>query len=165
MLSQGQQVATHHFQIGKLNGCEVVTLVLGETEQKHRAPSGAVRDDCAVPAALAASRPSDAELDEPAAKLASDNRITWGSELKRWDAGRKLFACKATADIFGYVGEVLFPSLVLGQITAVADDHLVFRAEDGAETRHVAVVRTVKTSFDKRGSGPEATLNWASCRR
>src|SRR5579864_7490961 len=54
--------------------------------------------------------------------MASDSRITWGSEVKRWDAGRKLFACKATADIFGYVGEVFFPSLVLGQITAAADD-------------------------------------------
>jgi hypothetical protein len=82
--------------------------------------------------------------------VASDSRITWGSEFKRWDAGRKLFACKATADIFGYVGEVFFPSLVLGQITAAADDHLIFRAEDDAETRHAAVVRTVKTSFDSR---------------
>jgi hypothetical protein len=82
--------------------------------------------------------------------MASDSRITWGSEARRWDAGRKLFACKATADIFGYVGEVLFPSLVLGQISGAADNHLLFRAEDNLETRHSAVVSAIKISFGNR---------------
>jgi hypothetical protein len=45
---------------------------------------------------------------------------------------------------------VLFPSLVLGQITGAADDHLLFRADDNWETRHAAVVSAVKTSFDSR---------------
>ena len=38
--------------------------------------------------------------------LASDSRISWGSQHHRWDVGRKLFSCKVSADIFGYCGDV-----------------------------------------------------------
>jgi hypothetical protein len=87
--------------------------------------------------------------------MASDSRITWGSERLRWDAGRKLFACRVCADIFGYVGEVIFPSLVLGQIIAAADDGLLFNPDDSAELRHAAIVQTVKTSFQSRHHAPD----------
>lgn len=47
--------------------------------------------------------------------LASDSRISWtDNEVRSWDRGRKVFACSRTPDVLGYVGDVLFPSLVLG---------------------------------------------------
>jgi hypothetical protein len=87
--------------------------------------------------------------------MVSDSRITWGSERQRWDAGRKLFACRIPADIFGYVGEVIFPSLVLGQVIAAADGGLLFGPDDGAAHRHAAVVQTVKASFESRHHAPD----------
>ena len=57
------------------------------------------------------------------AYLASDSRLS--SNGAKWDCGRKLFACKTTPDVFGYCGAVLFPSLVLGQITEIVDAGLL----------------------------------------
>lgn len=47
--------------------------------------------------------------------IASDSRISWDA-ASVWDSGRKVFASRTRPEIFGYVGDVLFPSLVLGQI-------------------------------------------------
>ncbi len=86
--------------------------------------------------------------------LASDSRITWGSQDKRWDVGRKLFACKQLPDVFGYVGEVVFPSLVLGQIVESADSGLIGSASDTAQIRHEAYVHAIRVSFSHRHSAP-----------
>jgi hypothetical protein len=72
VLGQGQQVPADHFQVGKLNGREVVTLVLGEAEQKHCPPVGPVGNDRAVAAAFTTAQPGDSELNQPAAKLGGD---------------------------------------------------------------------------------------------
>ena len=49
-----------------------------------------------------------------AAYIATDSRISWGvSDV--WDGARKCFASREYRDLFGYVGDVLLPSLVLGQ--------------------------------------------------
>lgn len=54
--------------------------------------------------------------------LASDRRISWsGQPFRTWDSGRKVFACSTHPDVFGYVGDVLFPSLVLGQVATLID--------------------------------------------
>lgn len=44
--------------------------------------------------------------------IASDSRITWGTS-HIWDSGRKTFASATHPYIFGYCGDVLFPSMVL----------------------------------------------------
>lgn len=44
--------------------------------------------------------------------IASDSRISWGASHK-WDHGRKTFASAAASYVFGYSGEVLFPSMAL----------------------------------------------------
>lgn len=90
--------------------------------------------------------------------LVSDSRISWGSYLNRWDAGRKLFACKSTPDVFGYVGDVLFPSLMLGQIIAAADDGMLFPMEASAEARHAIVAETVKVSLGSRFNAPDRSF-------
>lgn len=84
--------------------------------------------------------------------LASDSRISWQSKQQRWDAGRKLFHCRDWPDIFGYVGEVLFPSMVLGQIIDAADNHLLFEESDNAEKRHLKVLETFRHSFGRRSN-------------
>ena len=55
--------------------------------------------------------------------IATDSRISWNNEC--WDRGRKTFAARSSPDIFGYVGDVLFPSLVLSQFTSALDDGVV----------------------------------------
>ena len=79
--------------------------------------------------------------------MASDSRITWGSAAKRWDVGRKLFACKRTPDIFGYVGDVLFPSLLLGQLIESADVGLIPGFKGTSEERNAGLKNTVLNSL------------------
>lgn len=86
--------------------------------------------------------------------FASDSRITWGSRARRWDVGQKLFACKQSPDIFGYVGEVLFPSLVLSQITDAADHGLMIGGVEDVAARHAAFVQAIKLSFANRYNAP-----------
>jgi hypothetical protein len=86
--------------------------------------------------------------------FASDSRITWGSRARRWDVGRKLFACTSSPDLFGYVGEVLFPSLVLSQITDAADHGLMIGDDDDADERHGSFSRAIKLSFSNRHNAP-----------
>jgi hypothetical protein len=87
--------------------------------------------------------------------FATDSRVTWGSGERRWDVGRKLFSCKDSPDIFGYVGEVIFPSLVLGQLIDAADHNLLIGSDDEAESRHAMFVRTIKSSFAHRHNAPD----------
>ena len=47
--------------------------------------------------------------------IVSDSRISW-SENAVWNYGRKVFASRATPEIFGYCGDVLFPSMFLSQV-------------------------------------------------
>lgn len=57
--------------------------------------------------------------------IASDSRISWGDSAT-FDLGRKVFAFNNYPDILGYCGDVLFPSIVLGQIIEMADNGLLF---------------------------------------
>jgi hypothetical protein len=47
--------------------------------------------------------------------IASDSRISWG-DSHAWDQGRKTFAGATTPHIFGYWGDVLFPSVAIPTI-------------------------------------------------
>lgn len=54
------------------------------------------------------------------AYIATDSRVSWrAGEL--WDGGRKTFASTSFPDIFGYVGDVLMPSVVLSQFSTSLD--------------------------------------------
>lgn len=86
--------------------------------------------------------------------MASDSRISWGSSLARWDAGRKLFLCRRHPDIFGYTGDVVFPSLVLGQITEAADAGLLFGPSDNSENRHEKLSAAINASFGRSHNTP-----------
>ena len=86
--------------------------------------------------------------------IVADSRITWGSEQKRWDSGRKVFAAP-TPDIFGYCGDVVFPSLVLGQLTELANNGLLWDTEYDAASRHQRAVEFLKASFARRHNAPD----------
>jgi hypothetical protein len=96
--------------------------------------------------------------------IVTDSRITWGSTSRRWDSGRKVFAARS-ADIFGYCGEVLFPSLVLGQLVDLADRGVLW--EDGclAEVRHSIILRYLQTSSRRRHNTPEQDFTIVHCSR
>ena len=57
--------------------------------------------------------------------IMSDSRISWDNRAF-FDYGKKVFGCKNYPDIFGYCGDVLFPSIVLNQIVDIADHGLLF---------------------------------------
>lgn len=87
--------------------------------------------------------------------FASDSRITWGSHARRWEVGPKIFTSKNSPDIFGYVGEVLFPSLVLGQIIDCADEGLLGNFWGNAVDRNAAVETAIRTSLDHQSQFPQ----------
>ncbi|MEV0949029.1 hypothetical protein [Promicromonospora sp. NPDC050249] len=69
--------------------------------------------------------------------IASDSRISWGSS-HIWNQGRKTFAATGSAHIFGYWGDVLFPSIALPTVL----DELA-----------AGVVRSKGSAFGEIGNG------------
>jgi hypothetical protein len=65
--------------------------------------------------------------------FASESRLsnnTW-----HWDFGRKLFASQTYPDIFGYVGDVLFPSQILSQVIDLIDVGVLFKPDDNVDQK------------------------------
>lgn len=60
------------------------------------------------------------------AYLTGDSRISWGNG-EYFDYASKVFAFNNYPDILGYCGDVLFPSIVLSQITEMADTEYLYR--------------------------------------
>lgn len=80
--------------------------------------------------------------------LASDSRVSWrDSAFRTWDYGRKVFACSRQPDVLGYVGDVLFPSTVLGQIVSHIDAGVLVEADAGPLDRFNAIATVIRTSF------------------
>ena len=78
--------------------------------------------------------------------IATDSRISWGKG-STWDAGRKVFASRRRLEIFGYVGDVLFPSLVLGQIADAPEGPRTAEAPP-AEVRFERIAGLLKSAFE-----------------
>ena len=91
--------------------------------------------------------------------LASDSRISWGSKRIRWDAGRKLFLCRKTPDIFGFAGDVTFSSLSLTQICEAADADMLFAKDDDTSLRHEKFLRLLTHSFGHRHNAPKEWIH------
>lgn len=80
--------------------------------------------------------------------IVADSRVTWGSG-KNFDFARKVFGCKNHPDIFGYCGDVLFPSIVLNQIVEIADQGLLFNDTNTCQQKSWKVYDMLKASFEK----------------
>ena len=79
--------------------------------------------------------------------IMSDSRISWGKTAK-FDFGKKVFGCKNSPDIFGYCGDVLFPSIVLNQLIDIADQGLLFGDDWTCEQKSQAVIKKLIQSFN-----------------
>ncbi len=86
--------------------------------------------------------------------IMSDSRISWKNKAK-FDFGKKVFGCKHSPDIFGYCGDVLFPSIILNQITDLADNGLLFDYEWSCKEKSQAVMTKLIQSFNNYPSEVE----------
>lgn len=91
--------------------------------------------------------------------MASDSRITWGSEASRWDAGRKIFSSREEPHVFGYCGDVVFPSLVLGQIVAALDNRVLLALDQSPDRMHAQIFDTIKSSYNEGRGHPAADFS------
>jgi hypothetical protein len=76
---------------------------------------------------------------------ASDSRISWG--VKGWNDGRKLFAARNGPHLLGYVGDVLFPSLFLGQAVELIEGRMLFASGASHADRVDALHRLTTEAF------------------
>jgi hypothetical protein len=63
--------------------------------------------------------------------MCSDSRISWPNG-SGWNNGRKVFATRSAGEVFGYCGDVVFPSLFLAQVVEMIDAGLVSSSADPA---------------------------------
>ena len=85
--------------------------------------------------------------------FASDSRISWGAG-REWDVGRKLFAARSHPDIFGYYGEALSPSLLLGQVIEAIDAGYLSPCAEDFDARCAAITSLIKNSIAERRRVP-----------
>src|SRR5438552_14904874 len=81
------------------------------------------------------------------AYFASDSRITW-TDAEVWDHSRKLFGCRRYPHIFGYCGDVLFPTQILGQVTEMIDSDLLVSPSTDAEAFVNSIVSILACAFE-----------------
>ena len=93
----------------------------------------------------------------------SDSRLTWAPAGLEWSLGRKLFASKTTTDIFGYCGDVLFPSLVLGQLESLLNASVLFVGGEAPYDRHELFVRMIQKSLESYPTGNRQLLDHSWC--
>ena len=80
------------------------------------------------------------------AYIAADSRVSWG-DVANFDHGRKVFAFRRSPDILGYCGDVLFPTMVLSQITEMADRGLLFSPNATCKERFEAIKEKLIQQF------------------
>jgi hypothetical protein len=78
--------------------------------------------------------------------IASDSRVSWTSATT-FDSGRKVYGCVNHPIIIGYCGDVLFPSIVLGQVVEAADSRVLFNEGASGETMLAAVESMIKRAI------------------
>ena len=79
--------------------------------------------------------------------IASDSRISLAYGLT-WDFGRKVFASQKHPIIIGYVGEVLFPSQILGQVINLIDNNLLIDKSEQPEIQVGRIFHIIQQSFE-----------------
>jgi hypothetical protein len=85
------------------------------------------------------------------AYVASDSRVSWYQDgNRRWDAGKKVFACRLQPDVFGYAGDVIFPALALSQIADALDLGLLLPTDASPWEKHEAIKCALKDSYSLR---------------
>lgn len=78
--------------------------------------------------------------------FASDSRISWES-TRTWDFGAKLFYINNYPDIFGYCGDVLFPSQILSRVVSLINSDGLFCKSDGSEDKYNKIRDLITNAF------------------
>lgn len=86
--------------------------------------------------------------------IISDSRITWGNADILWDAGRKTFSSRRTADVFGYCGDAFFPPMILGQVIEQSDSGVLFSPDAPPKTRHDRIIDAFRRAMQTRINAP-----------
>jgi hypothetical protein len=93
------------------------------------------------------------DSEKPAAcYLVSDSRITWANG--HWDSGQKLFVSTRFPDIFGYSGDVQFPTLALRQVIDRMDQGLLFASDADSTRRHFSISSELQTAYHNYPAHP-----------
>ncbi|CAM1364022.1 hypothetical protein [Tenacibaculum xiamenense] len=79
--------------------------------------------------------------------IASDSRYTWGSSEK-FDNGIKVFGSIKFPEIFGFCGDVLFPSIVLGQLIPQIDNGILIDELNNCKCKNEKVFKFISSSFE-----------------
>lgn len=78
--------------------------------------------------------------------LVSDSRISWPAQ-EAWDFGQKLFVCSRFPDIFGYCGDVQFPTLALRQVLDRIEQGLLFHSAAGSTERNLKITEELQAAY------------------
>lgn len=97
-------------------------------------------------------------------RTSSDSGISWRTDEK-WDAGRKLFASSTHPDIFGYCGDVLFPSLILSQVVDLVDQGLLFVVNEPPSKKFEKICNLIVESFELYPVSARYAFTIAYCSR
>lgn len=83
---------------------------------------------------------------QTSAYLASDSRLSWGNSAN-WDTGGKLYASYNFPIIFGYCGDVTFPSQILPHTIEQIDSNLLFDQEDTIDNKISKIFHNIQNNF------------------
>jgi hypothetical protein len=78
--------------------------------------------------------------------LVSDSRISW-PDGGGWNSGQKLFASRRFPDVFGYCGDVQFPTLALHQAVDFLDRGLLVAGNASSPQRHRRVAAELSEAY------------------
>lgn len=82
------------------------------------------------------------------AYIVADSRISWDTS-NTFDFAKKVFAAKKYPEIFGYAGDVLFPSIVLGQIVELIDAGILLNAKMTCDEKNKIIFEKICESLSK----------------
>jgi len=95
--------------------------------------------------------------------IATDSAISWSlkADAKKpdavWANGQKVFSCRTQPDLFGYFGNVSFPTMVIGQLVELIDRGLLFLDNDSTDLKAQRIADILNRSHK---SHPELCGSW-----
>nr|WP_320024119.1 hypothetical protein [uncultured Acetobacterium sp.] len=82
------------------------------------------------------------------AYIVADSRFSTSSSVN-FDFGKKVFASKSFPELFGYAGDVLFPSVVLSQIVEMIDSGILLNEKMRCEEKNSIIFERICNSLLK----------------
>lgn len=92
--------------------------------------------------------------------IASDSRYSWGNSGK-FDNGIKVFGSTKFPEIFGFCGDVLFPSTILGQLIPQIDNGIIIDESDTCKRKNEKILNFISSSlrmYPKKFLGKSFTI-------